>query len=163
MEKVLKNSALKTVELLKEKGLTIATAESCTGGMLSALITSVSGSSSVFELGVVSYASRIKNEILGVSKSTLSEFGAVSHQTATEMAEKVRLKADADIGVSVTGVAGPLPSENKPVGLVYIALSSKISQTVKELRIEPLGRDYIRQSACLELLNMICNFIQNGV
>lgn len=163
MENTLKNAALKTVQLLKENELFLATAESCTGGMLSALITSVSGSSSVFELGVVSYASRIKNEILGVSNSTLSEFGAVSRQTATEMAENVRLKANADIGVSVTGVAGPLPSESKPVGLVYIALSSENNQIVKELRIEPLGRDYIRQSACLELLNLICNFIQNGV
>ena len=163
MEKTLKALAEKTVALLKERDLKIATAESCTGGMLSSLITDVSGASQIFSLGICAYSCEIKNEILGVSGKTLSKYGAVSEATAQEMAENIRLKAAADIGVSVTGVAGPSTSEGKPVGLVFIALSSKDHTIVKELNIKPQGRDFVKKSALVELLNLVCIFLQNGV
>ena len=163
MEKTLKTLAEKTVALLKERDLKIATAESCTGGMLSSLITDVSGASQIFSLGICAYSCEIKNEILGVSGKTLSKYGAVSEATAQEMAENIRLKAAADIGVSVTGVAGPSTSEGKPVGLVFIALSSKDHTIVKELNIKPQGRDFVKKSALVELLNLVCIFLQNGV
>lgn len=163
MEKTLKTLAEKTVALLKERDLKIATAESCTGGMLSSLITDVSGASQIFSLGICAYSCEIKNEILGVSGKTLSKYGAVSEATAQGMAENIRLKAAADIGVSVTGVAGPSTSEGKPVGLVFIALSSKDHTIVKELNIKPQGRDFVKKSALVELLNLVCIFLQNGV
>lgn len=103
----------------------IATAESCTGGMLSAAITSVSGASGVFDCGVCSYSNFIKHKIIGVKEETLAAYGAVSDRTAAEMARGVRLLAGADIGISTTGIAGPLGgTPYKPVGLVYIGIST---------------------------------------
>ncbi|MBQ5347635.1 MAG: CinA family protein [Ruminococcus sp.] len=104
----------------------VSTAESCTGGLVSKRITEVSGSSSVFECGICSYANRIKNKILGVDNETLNTVGAVSPETAAQMAEGVRELADADYGVSTTGIAGPTGgTKDKPVGLVYFAVSSE--------------------------------------
>lgn len=110
------------VHRLTEKGMTIATAESCTGGMVAETITAVSGASGVFECGVVSYANRIKMQELSVSGETLARVGAVSEETAREMAEGVRRKAGSTIGVSTTGIAGPTGgTPEKPVGTVHIA------------------------------------------
>lgn len=120
------------VELLKVNNMTISTAESCTGGLVSKLITDVSGASKVFECGICSYSSRIKNEVLSVEKDTLSAYGAVSKQTASQMAENVRSISGSDIAVSVTGLAGPQGDEGKPVGLVYIGISSKRGAFCKE-------------------------------
>lgn len=104
----------------------IATAESCTGGLVSARITEVSGSSSVFECGICSYGNNIKTKVLGVREETLESFGAVSSQTAIEMANGVRLLSKSDIGISTTGIAGPTGgTAEKPVGLVYIGCSTK--------------------------------------
>ncbi len=114
------------VEALNKKSLKIATAESCTGGLISKLITDVSGSSSVFDCGVCTYANHIKNKILNVKEETLSTYGAVSDKTAQEMARGVRLLSGADIGVSTTGIAGPMGgTQYKPVGTVYIGISTK--------------------------------------
>ena len=114
------------VEALTRAKKRIATAESCTGGMISAAITSVSGSSAVFDCGVCSYANFIKHKIVGVREETLSTYGAVSDRTAAEMARGVRKLAGADIGVSTTGIAGPLGGTTyKPVGLVYIGVSTE--------------------------------------
>ncbi|MBE6780238.1 MAG: CinA family protein [Ruminococcaceae bacterium] len=160
MEKALKNKCEAVVKALSQKGLTVATAESCTGGLISSLITSVSGASAVFGLGICSYSPEAKNQVLRVSAETLKEYGTVSEFTASEMAQNVRLIANADIGLSVTGVAGPSPSENKPVGLVYIALSGKNQTTVKKLNIENLGRDFIRSTAAVEVFNLLINYLQ---
>lgn len=120
----LQNEAEALVTLLAARGLTIATAESCTGGMAAAAITSVSGASSVFEYGAVTYANRIKEEMLGVRESSLRQYGAVSEAVACEMAEGVRARANSDVGISTTGIAGPTGAvEGKPVGTVYIAVS----------------------------------------
>lgn len=123
-----------TVELLKSKNLKLATAESCTGGLISKRITDVSGSSEVFEGGVVCYSNRFKENVLGVSPETLKKYGAVSRETAREMVKGVLSLTKADIAVAVTGIAGPSSDDtNKPVGLVYIAVSDGKSTIVKKL------------------------------
>lgn len=123
-----------TVELLKSKKLKLATAESCTGGLISKRITDVSGSSEVFEGGVVCYSNRFKENVLGVSPKTLKKYGAVSRETAREMVKGVLSLTKADIAVAVTGIAGPSSDDtNKPVGLVYIAVSDGKSTIVKKL------------------------------
>ena len=96
---------------------------------------------------------------MGVEKATLDRFGAVSAETATEMAEKIRLKANADIGVSVTGVAGPNMSEGHPVGYVFIAVSTKEKTISKLLNIKPISRDYVRKTAVLELFRYLMEVI----
>lgn len=123
-----------TVELLKSKKLKLATAESCTGGLISKRITDVSGSSEVFEGGVVCYSNRFKENVLGVSPETLKKYGAVSRETAREMVKGVLSLTKADIAVAVTGIAGLSSDDtNKPVGLVYIAVSDGKSTIVKKL------------------------------
>ena len=123
-----------TVELLKSKKLKLATAESCTGGLISKRTTDVSGSSEVFEGGVVCYSNRFKENVLGVSPETLKKYGAVSRETAREMVKGVLSLTKADIAVAVTGIAGPSSDDtNKPVGLVYIAVSDGKSTIVKKL------------------------------
>ena len=112
------------IKLLLKKEATVATAESCTGGMVAARLTSVSGASGAFKYGAVIYCNEAKNAVLGVSTETLDEHGAISAETAKEMAEGIRKVMSADIGVSVTGNAGPGAAENKEVGLVYIGVSS---------------------------------------
>ena len=154
------NKAEEVVNLLKTKGLTIATSESCTGGLVSSYITAVSGASDVFELGVTSYSCKIKNEILNVPKEVLNEQGAICKETAKFMAENVRIKADSDLGVSVTGVAGPNKSEGKQAGLVYIAISSTKNTLVKELNITPKSRDFVRQTAALNIFDLIMIFVE---
>lgn len=124
------------VSELKKRNETIACAESCTGGTLASLITSVPGSSSVFQGGIVCYTNDVKNQLLDVPEEVLSTDGAVSRQTAQLLAENVRAKLGATYGVSVTGVAGPEPSEGKPVGLVYVGIAGEGMPTVvKELRL----------------------------
>ena len=113
------------IKMLLDKKATVATAESCTGGMVAARLTSVSGASGAFKYGAVTYCNEAKNIMLGVSTETLGEHGAISAETAKEMAEGIRKVMDADIGVSVTGNAGPGAAEEKPVGLVYIGVSSE--------------------------------------
>lgn len=133
------------VSLLKDNHLKVASAESCTGGMVSQLITSVPGSSEVFDGGIVSYANEIKSRLLGVSEKTLAEKGAVSPETAMEMAEGVRKLMRADVAVSLSGIAGPGGgTEEKPVGLVFLGVSTEKGSYAKELRIRNNGRDYIR-------------------
>ena len=123
-----------TVELLKSKKLKLATAESCTGGLISKRITDVSGSSEVFEGGVVCYSNRFKENVLGVSPDTLKKSGSVSRETSREMVKGVLSLTKADIAVAVTGIAGPSSDDtNKPVGLVYIAVSDGKSTIVKKL------------------------------
>lgn len=153
------SKAQKAVRLLKENDLKVSTAESCTGGLLSAYITAVSGASSVFQMGICSYSNRIKNEKLGVRAQTLENFGAVSESTAREMAEGIRKSAEADIGLSVTGVAGPEPSEGKEVGLVFIAAATKKGTVAKKLKIKPVSREFIRESATDELFNLLIDTI----
>jgi len=116
--------AIKLVEILREKGLTISFAESCTGGLLTKLITDVPGASAVLRGGVCAYANEIKNGVLGVPQHLLDTYGAVSRPVALHMARGVRKLMGTDIGVGTTGIAGPASDDTaKPVGLVYVALA----------------------------------------
>ena len=125
------NNLLKKIaELLTQKQLTIATAESCTGGLLASTLTDISGSSTYFIQGVIAYSNQAKQNLLKVSQQTLSTHGAVSKQTAQEMAEGIRNNAQTTIGISTTGIAGPTGgTTTKPVGLVYIGLATP-TQTI---------------------------------
>ena len=114
------------VAKLREKGVRLATAESCTGGLLSERITAVSGASDVFDFGVCTYANEMKHKVLGVSNETLSVLGAVSAETAMQMAEGARKISGADLAVSTTGIAGPTGgTPEKPIGLVFCGISTK--------------------------------------
>lgn len=152
----------KAVRLLNENKMTVATAESCTGGLVSAYITAVPGSSSVFELGITSYSCRIKRETLGVDGETLRDLGAVSRETAYQMALNVRKKADSSFGVSVTGVAGPDGSEGHAPGLVYIAAAYDGGVCVKELNIDPISRNHVRETAVFEVLRLLISIIEEA-
>ena len=111
--------------LLRERGLTLATAESCTGGLVAHRLTNVPGSSAYFVGGVVAYSNRIKEEMLGVRHETLLAHGAVSEETAREMAQGARRRFGTDLAVAITGIAGPTGgTPDKPVGLTYIALTA---------------------------------------
>lgn len=120
---------------LGEEGLTLATAESCTGGGVARRITDVPGASLVFRAGLCTYTNEMKRSLLGVRKDTLEIHGAVSADAALEMARGARAKTGADVGVAVTGVAGPGRSEGKPVGLVFVAVSSAWKEEIKELHL----------------------------
>ena len=146
------------VRLLKEKGLHVAMAESCTGGLVSKRITEVSGASEVFECGICTYSNRMKQQFLHVKEKTLQKFGAVSAETAAEMAEGIRAVSGADIGVSVTGNAGPGASEGKPVGMVFVGVSSKNYTSVISLNIRRTdedAREYIRYIASSQAIYQI--------
>ena len=152
-------------KLLREIDRTIAVAESCTGGLLAHTLTNVSGSSRYFERGVVSYSNESKMELLGVQKGTLEKYGAVSAQTAQEMAAGVRRIAKTDIGMSTTGIAGPSGgTPEKPVGLVFIGFDDGTQQLVKRY-VFPFGRlhNKIRSAtAALDLLRRILLNIDIG-
>ena len=114
------------INLLKKFNLTVSTAESCTGGLVASAITEISGSSAFFGMGVVTYANEAKMKLLGVKSDTLTAYGAVSEQTAKEMAEGILSLSDSDVSISVTGIAGPTGgTPEKPVGLVYIGISGE--------------------------------------
>lgn len=147
--------ANKTVNALREKKMTIATAESCTGGLVSAKITSVSGSSEVISFSMVTYSNEVKIRKLGVKRETVESFGAVSKQTAKEMAERIKLLAEADVGVGVTGVAGPSQSEGKPVGLVFVGIAFKDKTIVEKLELGNLTRDEIREKSAEKALEIV--------
>ncbi len=154
--------ATAAVDILRQKRLTVATAESCTGGLLSAAITAVSGASAVFGCGVAAYAPEIKHDVLGVPADILEQHGTVSSQTAAAMADGVRRMSGASIGVSITGVAGPEPSEGKPIGTVYIALANEERVWLQQLQpCDTLtDRESIRSAAVDTALSMIENYAQ---
>lgn len=140
---------------LAKQGMTVCTAESCTGGLLGKLLTDVPGSSKVYLGGVISYVNDVKHRVLGVSEDTLRVYTAVSRQTAVEMAKGVRAAVRADIGVSVTGLAGPDgDGTGRPVGLVYIALDMEGFSFNKELHLSG-SRTEIREAAACAVFEMI--------
>lgn len=148
------------VEALAAKKLRVATAESCTAGYISKRITEIAGASAVFDCGVAAYANAVKEKLLGVRHETLQTYGAVSAETALEMAEGIRALSHADIGVSVTGVAGPGGSEDKPAGCSYIGIADK--DGVRAVRFET-GRDdreYNRYVTASKALHMVWQSIQ---
>lgn len=147
------------VPVLIEKKLTIATAESCTGGLIAKLITDISGSSECFGMGVVTYSNEAKQKLLGVLPETLKTYGAVSEQTAAQMCEGLLPLSGADITISVTGIAGPSGgTPEKPVGLVYIGISGKFGTWV-EKHILSGTRDEIRNKTAQKALQIAYKYI----
>jgi nicotinamide-nucleotide amidase len=145
----------KVVKALLAKDIKIATAESCTGGLVAQLITSVPGSSQCFDMGLVVYSNESKQELLGISKTTLEKYGAVSHITALEMSSCIKKMAKADIGVGVTGIAGPSgATEEKPVGLVYISVCGKGVHTYRKLELEG-EREQIREQTAKAVFKLV--------
>ena len=141
-------TAAEILQAARYWGYRIATAESCTGGMVAVALTDVAGSSDVFERGFVTYSNAAKTEMLGVSPETLAAFGAVSEQVAAEMAEGALAHAHADLAVSITGIAGPGGSEFKPEGRVCFGLAMKGKATVTEtVEFGARGRDKVRHAA----------------
>ncbi len=150
------------VALLKANNKKIALAESCTGGYIAKRITDVSGSSEVFEYGIVSYSNEVKQKLLGVKTETLEKYTEVSSQTAAEMAQGVRALSGADIGISVTGIAGPGGgSEDKPVGLAYVGISHKDGTLVREIRTgkKEDSREYNRYVTASNALHMVIQYL----
>lgn len=134
-EKELIVRAEKAVQKLIEENKTLSVAESCTGGWLSKILTDISGVSAIYKGGVCSYANETKMNILGVDKDTLDSVGAVSEQVAAQMAKGVRKALNTDIGIGITGIAGPASDNtSKPVGLIYVAISYGDNLKVTELR-----------------------------
>ena len=147
--------AEKLVELLKARGLTCATAESCTGGGVGSAITGVAGSSAVFAGGIISYSNEVKREVLGVKAETLETVGAVSAETAGQMAEGARRLLKVDLAVSLTGIAGPDGgSAEKPVGLVWFGLATKDGVRT-EKAIFRGDRAKVREQAVTHALGML--------
>ncbi len=150
------------VNKLKARGMKISTAESCTGGLVSERITEVSGSSAVFEFGVSAYADSVKEEKLGVSSKLIKQFTSVSEETAVAMAAGVMEQGHADIGIGITGIAGPNSDDNgKPVGLVYVSMCDKNGVWVKRLTLDPQqhNRESIRNIAALTALDMARRYL----
>jgi len=140
----------------RAKGLIVATAESCTGGMVAAALTDVAGSSDVFERGFITYSNAAKVDMLGVSDATLDAHGAVSEQVAQQMAEGALAGSKATLAVSITGIAGPGPSEHKPEGRVCFGMA-KAGQTthVETVEFGALGRAQVRTAARDHALEML--------
>lgn len=157
----IKIKSKEVVNKLIEKKLTITSAESCTGGLFSASITSISGSSECFEGSFITYSNEIKNRIIGVKKETLLNYGAVSKECVIEMSENARKIIKSDISIAVSGIAGPNGgSEDKPVGLVWICLSAE-NYTKAYKNIFSGNREEIREESVIFALNLVLDFIKN--
>lgn len=143
------------VKRLKEKGLTIASAESCTGGMFASAVTDIPGASEIFPAGYVTYSNEAKMRDLGVKKETLEKYGAVSRETALEMAEGVRKRSGSDIGISVTGVAGPGESEAKPAGMAFIGFSCGDKLICREIKRRMKDRGRNRKYSVMSMFDMV--------
>ncbi|GLQ34328.1 competence damage-inducible protein A [Amylibacter marinus] len=148
------------LEAARGAGIRIATAESCTGGMISAALTDIAGSSDVFDAGFVTYSNDAKHRMLGVSTKTLGHYGAVSEQVAQQMAMGALTKSNATIAVSVTGIAGPGGSEHKPEGRVCFGLA-QISKPVISETVEfgALGRAGVRRATMTHALGLLASAI----
>lgn len=154
-EREIQRLAASCVSRLKRRGLAVATAESCTGGLLASSLVEVPGVSEVFQEGYITYSNKAKRRLLNVSKSTLKKYGAVSRQTAREMAIGAVFEANADLSLSVTGIAGPEGgTEQKPVGLVFIGCYMDDRVTVEEHHFEG-ERNHIRVQAVQSALRLL--------
>ena len=151
----------KIVKLLSKKNLKISFAESCTGGLLSYSITSVSGSSKVFALSLVAYSNESKNNILKIPKKILRKYGAVSYETCLSMVKNLSKISKTEVSVSITGITGPKGgSRIKPVGLVYIGIKKRNKTLVKKHLFKNKSRFFIQNAAVNKSLDLILNFIK---
>lgn len=143
------------LQAARAKGLRIATAESCTGGMVAAALTAIPGSSDVVECGFVTYSNNAKKSLLSVTESTLQQFGAVSEETAHEMAQGALTHSRADIAVSITGIAGPGGSKFKPEGRVCFGIATRDTIRTETIEFGPLGRASVRQASTEHALSLL--------
>ena len=154
------NLSLKIVEILTKKKLTVSFAESCTGGLLASSITSISGSSKVFNMGLVTYSNNAKIKLLKVPKKTITKYGAVSYETCLSMLKNLSKISKANISISITGVAGPNGgTKTKPVGLVYIGLKKGSKTIVKKNLFKSKKRISIQKATAKQALKMILNIL----
>ncbi|WP_341366100.1 CinA family protein [Yoonia sp. BS5-3] len=147
------------LQAAQDKHLMIATAESCTGGMISAALTDIPGSSAVFDRGFVTYSNAAKAQMLNVKVATLDQHGAVSEQVAAEMAQGALAASNAQISVSVTGIAGPGGSDHKPEGRVCFGIATQHTCHTETADFGALGRDGVRQAATQKALNLLMSAI----
>ena len=153
--------AKKIVKTLIKKKLKISFAESCTGGLLSRTITSVSGSSKVFTLGLIAYSNHSKNKVLKVSKNIIRKYGSVSEQVCLAMVKNINKISKTNISVSTTGIAGPSGATKiKPVGLVYLGIKKGNKIKVKKYLFKNRGRSYIQKAALNKSLGLILSFLK---
>ena len=151
----------KLVRLLKKKKLKISFAESCTGGLLSSAITSVSGSSKVFTMGLVTYSNQSKNRLLKVSKQIIQKHGAVSFQCCFSMVNNLSKISKSNVNVSITGIAGPSGgTKKKPVGLVYIGIKRANKVKINKYLFKNKGRLYVQRAAVKKSLELILSILK---
>jgi PncC family amidohydrolase len=148
-------------KIFREKGLSLAVAESCTGGLISHYLTAIPGASDFFIAGIIAYSKQIKTRIIGVSSETIQKHGVVSDQIAREMAEKIRLLAGTDYSVSTTGNLGPDVLEGKEKGLIYIAASKEGKTISQELRLQG-DREENKKEASLSALRLLVELVKES-
>ena len=154
------NLSLKIVKLLTKKKLTVSFAESCTGGLLASSITSISGSSKVFNMGFVTYSNNAKVKLLKVPKKTITKYGAVSYETCLSMVKNLSKISKSKISISITGVAGPKGgTKEKPVGLVYVGLKKGSKTIIKKNLFKSKKRVSIQKATVNQALKMILNIL----
>ena len=154
------NLSLKIVKILTSKGLTVSFAESCTGGLLSSSITSISGSSKVFNMGLVTYSNNAKVKLLKVPKKTINKYGAVSYETCLSMVKNLSKISKSNISISITGVAGPNGgTKEKPIGLVYIGLKKGRKTIIKKNLFNSKKRILIQKATVNQALKLILNIL----
>ena len=151
----------KIISLLKKRGMKLAIAESCTGGMLSSAITSISGSSKVFTMGLVTYSNQAKKSVLKVPQKIIKKYGAVSVQCCLAMVNNLSKISNSKVCVSITGIAGPKGgSEQKPVGLVYIGIRVGKKVIVNKCNFKNKGRIFIQKQTVKKTLNLLAQLIK---
>ena len=157
----MKKLSQKIVRLLKKKRLKVSFAESCTGGLLSSAITSVSGSSKVFTLGLVTYSNQSKNHVLKVTKQIIRKHGAVSIQCCFSMVDNLSKISKSNIALSITGIAGPNGgTKRKPVGLVYVGIKKRNKVKIHKCLFKNKGRSYIQKAIVRKSLGLILNILK---
>ncbi|MFN3656337.1 MAG: CinA family protein [Pseudolabrys sp.] len=150
-------AAVKLLDLCQQKKLTLATAESCTGGLVAAALSEIPGSSLVLDRGFVTYSNEAKQQMLGVTPATIDVYGAVSKECAEEMAKGALAHAQVDLAVSITGIAGPTGAvPGKPIGLVYFCAASRSGRIIAhDRKFGDIGREKVRRASVMQALEML--------
>ena len=153
----MRQAAIALLDLCKQKQLTVATAESCTGGLVAAALSEIAGSSAVLDRGFVTYSNEAKQQMLGVTPATIDVYGAVSTECAAEMANGALAHAQVDLAVSITGIAGPTgATPGKPIGLVYFCAASRSGRVIAhDRKFGDIGRSNVRHASVLQALAML--------
>jgi nicotinamide-nucleotide amidase len=156
-DREINDAAITLLDLCKEKKLTVATAESCTGGLVAGALSEISGSSAVLDRGFVTYSNEAKQQMLGVTPATIDVYGAVSKECAEEMAKGALAHAQVDLAVSITGIAGPTgATPGKPIGLVYFCAASRSGRVIAhDRKYGDIGRSNVRRASVMQALAML--------